>query len=216
MKRVITIIIFACFFCQTRAQTFEDLKGRWEGVHYYGDTTRLFDGTLIVRASTIDSMRMILTIDQLQNGKFKGKLREHFFSDPSGTYFDATVSGSVREDKIHFDTFDISENRMPPGNRWCKPKASGFLVKNDTSFSLHVTFESTLTCTVGPAMLEKKASEKVVKAPELPDTVATPVKPIAPQVNAVRIKTADSIVIVESFKPRRHFAGCANHQAIQL
>lgn len=196
MKSVIIIVVFALLFYPSDAQTFDDLKGRWEGVHYYGDTTRLLDGTLIVRASTIDSMRMILTIDELVNGKFKGKLREHFFSDPSGTYFDATVVGFVREDKIHFDTFDISENRMPAGNRWCRPKATGFLVKNDTSFSLHVTFESSLTCTVGPAMLEKKASESGVKK------LAPPVTPLPPRTQTAVIKKPDSILIVESFKAR--------------
>jgi hypothetical protein len=154
---------------KTSSQSSEDLVGRWEGVHYYGDTTRLFDGTLVVRASTIDSMRMILTIEQLIEGKFKGQLHEHFYSDPDGTYFNAEVKGFIQNDTIHFSSFEIKKNRMPQGNRWCKPKATGLLVNNDTVFFLHMSFESTLTCTIGPAILERRITQSIATTPVLPE-----------------------------------------------
>ncbi len=31
----------------------ENLIGRWEGVHYYGDTTRLYDGSLLVTSQLL-------------------------------------------------------------------------------------------------------------------------------------------------------------------
>ncbi len=144
------------------SQSSEDLMGRWEGVHYYGDTTRLYDGTLLIRASTIDSMKMILIIEWLKEGKFKGKLHEQFYTDPS-SYFNADVSGFIEDEKIHFTSFEIKENKMPAGNRWCKPKATGVLAKNENFFLLQMSFQSTLTCTIGPAILEKKILENIPK-----------------------------------------------------
>ena len=159
---ILLLSIFSSFVpSDIYSQSTEDLVGHWEGVHYYGDTTRLFDGSLIVRATTIDSMKMILTIGQLREGKFTGKLHEHFYSDPSGSYFNADVSGFINDDKIHFNSFDIKENKLPAGNRWCKPSATGVLVKNDNFFVLQMSFESTLTCTVGPAILERKILENM-------------------------------------------------------
>ena len=123
------------------SQTSEGLLGRWEGVHYYGDTTRLVNGTLIVRSITIDSMRMILTIDQVQDGTFKGKLHEHFYSDPKKHYFNADITGSIKNDQLKFTSFDIKENRLPSGYRWCPPKATGVLVKSLNSLFLHMAFD---------------------------------------------------------------------------
>jgi hypothetical protein len=111
---------------------------------------------------------MILTIEQLIDGKFKGQLHEHFYSDPAGTYFNAAVDGFIKNDTIHFSSFDIKENRMPQGNKWCKPKATGLLVNHDTFFFLHMSFESTLTCTIGPAILERKIQNIATTPPVLP------------------------------------------------
>ena len=162
--------LFSFFSSNVFSQSSEDLMGRWEGVHYYGDTTRLYDGTLLVRSSTIDSMRMVLTIEQLPEGKFKGKLHEHFYSDPAGSYFTADVSGFINDEKIHFTSFEIKEKKLPHGNRWCQPKATGVLVKNETFFLLNMFFESSLICTIGPAILEKKVS------PNIPTTTPETVK----------------------------------------
>jgi hypothetical protein len=147
------------------SQTSEDLMGRWEGVHYYGDTTRLFDGTLVVRATTIDSMRMVLTIDKMKEGKFEGKLLEHLYSDSIGSYFKADVSGFVKNDELHFVSFRIRENKLPKHYRWCPPKATGLMVKKKDIYFLHMSFESTLTCTVGPAIVERKIAQNVAKTP---------------------------------------------------
>ena len=197
MKKIslctLRIILLIFVSSSTYSQSMDELKGRWEGVHYYGDTTRLLDGTLVVRASTIDSMRMILTIDGLQQGKFTGKLHEHFYADPGGSYFKADVRGFIRDDKIHFDTIEITERRMPPGNRWCTPKAVGTVVKNEKMVLLQMWFESTLTCTVGPAILERQA-----RLPELPsppkDTVVIS-RPIPGD--------PDSLSITQKFKTRK-------------
>jgi hypothetical protein len=185
---VATLIILAT--CHLSAQPSTELVGRWEGVHYYGDTIRLYDGTMVVRASTIDSMRMILTIDKLQNGKFSGKLHEHFYSDPTGVYFNAIVEGFIQDEKVHFASFDLKENKMPSGNRWCKPKATGVLVKRDNLFILNISFESTLTCTIGPAILERKARENQI----------VPVPP--PDLSLSSAAKKDSVVIIESFRRR--------------
>jgi len=178
------------------SQTFDDLRGRWEGVHYYGDTTRLVDGTLIVRASTIDSMKMILTIDGLKQGKFTGKLHEHFYSNPRGSYFKADVRGFIKDEKIHFDTIRITERNMPPGNRWCAPKAMGTMVKSKDIFLLQMWFESSLTCTIGPAILERKAW--------------LPEPPPQPPKDTVKVQAPlslpgnkDSISITQKFKTRQ-------------
>jgi hypothetical protein len=163
-RNLFALALLTCFnFFSSRvfSQSSEDLMGRWEGVHYYGDTTRLIDGTLLVRASTIDSMRMVLTIEQLPEGKFRGKLHEHFYSDPSGRYFTADVSGFINDEKIHFTSFEIKDKKMPAGNRWCQPKATGVIVRNETIFFLNMFFETSLTCTIGPAILEKKISPNI-------------------------------------------------------
>ena len=110
-------------------------------------------------------MRMILTIDEIQEGKFKGKLHEHFYSDPKKNYFNADVSGSINNEKIQFTSFDVKENRLPSGYRWCQPKATAILVKKLNSVFLHMAFESTLTCTVGPAIVERKTAEIIAKTP---------------------------------------------------
>ena len=156
---------FSLFSSNVFSQSSEDLMGRWEGVHYYGDTTRLYDGTLLVRSVTIDSMRMVLTIEQLPEGKFRGKLHEHFYSDPAGSYFTADVSGFINDEKIHFTSFEIKEKKLPHGNRWCQPKATGVLVKNEAFFLLNMFFESSLICTIGPAILEKKVSPNIPTTP---------------------------------------------------
>ncbi|MBC7826179.1 MAG: hypothetical protein H7122_00425 [Chitinophagaceae bacterium] len=198
------IFSFTCF--DIYSQSADDLKGRWEGVHYYGDTTRLYDGTLIVRASTIDSMKMILTIEQSQEGKFSGKLHEHFYSDPSGSYFNADVSGFIKNEKIHFTSFQIKERRMPEGNKWCKPTATGVLIKNENFFFLQMWFESSLTCTIGPAILQKRISENTTKAPiELQqpkpqEKIATTQKSESPP-PAIKQKS-DSSFIIENFRRR--------------
>ena len=147
------------------SQSSEDLKGRWEGVHYYGDTTRLYDGRLLVRSTTIDSMKMTLIVEQMQEGKFTGKVHEHFYSDPKGSYFNADVTGFIDNEKIHFTSFDIRENKLPAGYRWCEPKATGVLVKGANSFSLNISFETSLTCTVGPAVLERTVLENITITP---------------------------------------------------
>ncbi len=113
-------------------------------------------------------MKMILTVEQLQEGKFKGKVHEHFYSDPAGSYFNAEVTGFIDKEKIHFTSFDIKENRLPQGYRWCKPKATGVLIKNINSYSLNMSFETSLTCTVGPAVLERANLEAVTKKPSDP------------------------------------------------
>jgi|GEM_PF-4059827 len=180
------------------AQSSEDLIGRWEGVHYYGDTTRLYDGTLNIRSSTIDSMKMNLVIEQFQEGKFKGKLHEHFYSDPK-SFFTADVSGFIKDETIHFSSFDVKENKMPQGNRWCNPKATGVLVKSEKLFFLNMSFESTLICTIGPAMLEKKILENITKTPaELPTLLKDSVVNIQPPVP----QNQDSFAITKKFKTR--------------
>jgi hypothetical protein len=193
-------VLFSFASSDIFSQSSEDLMGRWEGVHYYGDTTRLYDGTMIVRASTIDSMRMILMIERFQGGKFTGKLHEHFYSDPAGSYFNADVSGFIKGEKIHFDSFRLKEKKMPPGNRWCQPKATGVLVKKENVFSLNMFFESTLTCTIGPAILEKKASPVVTTTPAEPpqnDTVNS-----QPKISALNPQQKDSVSIAEKFRKR--------------
>lgn len=175
------------------SQTAENLMGRWEGVHYYGDTTRLYDGTLIVRATTIDSMRMILTIDQLREGKFKGKLHEHLYSDPKGSYFNADVSGFIANEELHFTSFNIKENKLPKHYRWCPPKATGLMVKKKDHYFLHMSFESTLTCTVGPAVVERKVAPDVPKVPadslqNITGTTPTAIIPIKPELSAITAK----------------------------
>ena len=187
------------------SQSSEDLKGRWEGVHYYGDTTRLYDGTLIVRASTIDSMKMILIIEQMQEGKFTGKLNEHFYSDPRGSYFNADVSGFISNDKIHFTSFDITERKMPPGNRWCQPKATGVLIKNEKLFLLNMFFESTLTCTIGPAILEKKITQNTANTPKPPPPSKDSTLAIQPPKSLpLRVPlNQDSVAITKKFRTRK-------------
>lgn len=161
---ILFVFVMGCL-TYSPAYSQSELIGRWEGVHYYGDTTRLYDGSLLVRSYTIDSMRMILTIDEIQEGKFKGKLHEHFYSDPKKNYFNADVSGSINNEKIQFTSFDVKENRLPSGYRWCQPKATAILVKKLNSVFLHMAFESTLTCTVGPAIVERKTAEIIAKTP---------------------------------------------------
>ncbi|MGZ5134727.1 MAG: hypothetical protein ACXWCG_06245, partial [Flavitalea sp.] len=96
------LFTFVSFFnAEVFSQSPEDLMGRWDGVHYYGDTTRLYNGTLQIRSTTIDSMRMVLTIEHLPDGKFRGKLYEHFYSNPASGYFNADVSGFVDDEKVH-------------------------------------------------------------------------------------------------------------------
>jgi hypothetical protein len=187
------------------SQSSEDLKGRWEGVHYYGDTTRLYDGTMIVRASTIDSMKMILTIEHLKEGKFMGKVHEHFYSDPTGSYFKANVSGIIEDEKIHFTSFEVKENKLPPGNRWCKPKATGVMVKKEKLFSLHMSFESTLTCTVGPAILERKVSENIMTSEPTPAQPVSEKKEVSIQEAKRLVVNIDSSIIAEKFKARKRF-----------
>jgi hypothetical protein len=198
---IMTSVVSPAIFSQTS----EDLKGRWEGVHYYGDTTRLYDGTMIVRASTIDSMKMILTIDYLKEGKFTGKVHEHFYSDPTGSYFKANVSGIIEDEKIHFTSFEVKENKLPAGNRWCKPKATGVMVKKEKLFSLHMSFESTLTCTVGPAILERKVSENIISAEPTPAQPASEKKEVIIQEVKSPFVNIDSSIIAEKFKARKRF-----------
>lgn len=186
------------------AQSAGELMGRWEGVHYYGDTTRLYDGSLLVRATTIDSMKMILTIDELQEGKFKGKLHEQFYSDQK-SYFNADVSGFIKNDEINFTSFDIKENKLPSGYRWCPPKATAVLVKSKDSYFLHMAFQSTLTCTVGPAIVERKISQNIAKTPaEKPQAVAQKIVTAGtPQQTPVSIQPKmDFSSIVEKFRAR--------------
>jgi hypothetical protein len=187
------------------SQSSEDLMGRWEGVHYYGDTTRLYNGVLLVRATTIDSMKMILTFEQLEEGKFKGKIHEHFYSDPKGSYYNAEVSGFINNGKIHFTTFVIKENKLPRGYRWCEPKATGFLVKKAESYFLHMSFMSTLTCTVGPAIAEKKILQNVTKTPadsskQLPPQVTESIRP--PAITPGPQSKQELLSISEKFKRR--------------
>ena len=174
------------------SQSYDDLRGNWEGIHYYGDTTRLLDGSLVVRASTIDSMKMILTIDNFQKGRFAGRLHEHFYSDPKGSYFKAAVSGFIKDDKIHFDSIQITERRMPPGNRWCAPKAVGRMVRSKEIFLLQLWFESSLTCTVGPAILERKS--------KLPDPPPDTLKDVVIEKPSAH---PDSISITKKFQTRK-------------
>lgn len=205
-KVLLFIIVSSLAASPGYSQSSEDLMGRWEGVHYYGDTTRLYDGTLLVRATTIDSMKMILIVEQLQEGKFKGKVHEHFYSDPSGSYFNADVSGFISDEKIHFTSFEIKENKLPPGNRWCKPKATGVLVKNENFFVLQMSFESTLTCTVGPAILERKITENITETPTDLQQPAPQEKIITTQKSEkpapVIQQKRDSSFITENFKRR--------------
>lgn len=201
MKRIsfceIAFVILVIFLSlNVNAQSFEELKGRWEGVHYYGDTTRLVDGTLIVRASTIDSMKMILTIDGLKQGKFTGKLLEHFYSNPKGSYFRADVRGFIKGEKIHFDTIKIIERHMPPGNRWCAPKAIGTIVRSKDIFLLQMWFESSLTCTIGPAILARTAL--------LPEPPPQPLKDTMKVQAPIPLPgNKDSIAITQKFKTRQ-------------
>ena len=197
--RLVQLLLIIGLSFNTYSQTLEDLKGKWEGVHYYGDTTRLYNGTLIVRASTIDSTKMILTIEKLEQGTFAGHLREHFYSDPKGAYFTANVSGTVNNDTVHFKAFEIRENRFPPGNRWCKPKAIGFIVKHDTFFALNIAFESTLTCTVGPAILERDIVDNTKNAERVAHEKIEVKKPAVVIANP---KLRDSLSIVEKFNTR--------------
>ena len=196
-NRFITTILL-CFalnfvYFSSYSQSVDDLVGRWVGVHYYGDTTRLADGRLNVRAITIDSMRMILTIDKIKDGKFEGKLLEHAYSDSSGSYFKADISGVVMDDELKFTVFKIKENKLPKHYRWCPPRATASMVKKDDFFYLHMEFESTLTCTVGPAVVERKVGVNLAKAPSdslqnvtrvaLPGAVA-----IKPELSAITAK----------------------------
>jgi hypothetical protein len=148
-------------------------------------------------------MKMILTIEKLQEGKFTGKLHEHFYSDPTGTYFDAIVSGSIKEEKIQFSSFEITKNRMPAGNRWCKPKATGDLVKREELFLLHMSFESTLTCTIGPAILERKVTPTTLKASSEQEPPTLPATQQHESPSPVAEQNRDSLSIAEMFKQRK-------------
>lgn len=209
------ILLLGSINFRAYCQNADDLVGRWEGVHYYGDTTRLYDGTLVVRASTIDSMRMVLTIERLTDGKFTGKLHEHFFSDPNGSYFNADVSGFISDEKIHFNSFTIRENKMPPGNRWCKPKATGILVKNEKFFVLQMFFESTLTCTIGPAIVERPVSDSSAKLQVKPPQANTQQKNTERQqgdsAGSILPRKPDSSFIIETFEKRNRIVQTTIH-----
>ena len=191
-NKALRFIVVVFLSSNAYSQSYEDLKGNWEGIHYYGDTTRLLDGSLVVRASTIDSMKMILTIDNFRKGRFAGRLHEHFYSDPKGSYFKAAVSGFIKDDRIHFDSIQITERRMPPGNRWCAPKAVGRMVRSKEIFLLQLWFESSLTCTIGPAILERKS--------KLPDPPPDSLKDVVIEKPSGH---PDSISITKKFQTRK-------------